>query len=98
MATTAIYGKLEKPELGGGKLVIQTGTFSFATATTTSGNLASQIKTLLHSEFQAKHPSAITKGSGSVVRVTTVSTTLGVVCKKVGSAIVRDWTYLLMGY
>jgi len=92
MATTAVYGKLGKPELGGGGLVIQTGKVSFSTAAATSGNLATDIRTLLAGIF---NPGASGATPSAVCKVTTVSAGNAVLAK---TNKIRDWYYILIGY
>lgn len=92
-AVSAVYGKLAKPELGAGGLIIQAGRLDFGSAAATSTSLETQMKTVLGAVFT---PQAVTS---SVAYCATLAVTAGAITvSKAATAASRYWNYVLVGY
>lgn len=96
MATTAIYGKLDKPELGGGKLVVQAGILDFGASATISANLTSPIGTVLFAGFQAMPGQVVGKAMPPTATAGTAGDNKIVVNRL--SAGARYFKYCVIGY
>ncbi len=95
----AVYGKLTKPELGGGGLIIQTGVLDWGTELT--AKLSTPISHVLYAGFipSASAPTDAKAGIGNIYLTThVVGSAAGAILVRRLSAVFRYCNYLVIGY